>query len=127
MRGSSRVKAQVHQIRRAIEGLGRRGRTERIPQAIRERVVRVVEEARVAGMSWRELAAEIGLAATTIERWSAISHRTSGALVRVRVGGESSAGKQSSERAGLTVVSANGFRLEGLSVAEALSVMRALG
>jgi len=80
----SRLAAETREIRRAIEALGRRGRTERVPLPIRERVVHVAEAGRAARQSWRQLAAAVGLAATTIERWWVLARRSRHALVPVQ-------------------------------------------
>jgi hypothetical protein len=120
----SRLAAETREIRRAIEALGRRGRTERIPLPIRERVVRMAEAGRAGGQSWRELAAGTGLAATTIERWWVLARRSRHTLVPVRIEAAPPAPRSG---VGLAVVSARGVRLEGVTVAEAIEVLRALG
>jgi hypothetical protein len=124
----SRLAVETRAIRRAIAALGHRGRTERIPLPIRARVMRVVEAGRAEGRSWRELAHGVGLAVTTIERWSALARRSRPALVPVQVEAvDWTAAPEAGRRPGLAVVSASGVRLEGVSVAEAISVLRALG
>ena len=54
--------------RRALARLGDRGRTTRIPDAVRTVVLAHVHEARSVGASWKTIAEELGLSATVLQR-----------------------------------------------------------
>src|SRR5512144_743515 len=104
--GGNRLAVETRAIRRAIEALGRRGRTERIPLPLRARVVRVVETGRAEGRSWRELAEAVGLAVTTIERWWGLARQARPTLVPVQVEAvDRRAEPEVGSRTGLAVVS----------------------
>jgi hypothetical protein len=118
--------AEAEEIRQAIAALGTRARTARFPEPIRRRVVEYVRAGRADGTSWQELAAGVGLAATTVHHWMQCD--TSGperrALVPVHV---RLAGVGSRERTALRIRTAGGTWLEGANLAQAITVLRALG
>jgi hypothetical protein len=58
------------QAREAVKGLGRRGRTQRIPTAVRERVVAYARVARARGVSWRRIARAVGLSTAGVQRFA---------------------------------------------------------
>jgi hypothetical protein len=81
------------------------------------RVVEFARARRAEGASWQEIAGELGMRFDTIRRWC--SRRSMMRAVEVvaeapRVGG-------------VAVVSASGYRLEGLTLDEAIAALRALG
>jgi len=118
---------EASQIREAITGLNRRRRTERIPDAIRRAVRSYVRRQRRAGATWRDLAAAVGLSTNTLQRCAARGGATdaAGALVAVSVRPPSPR-KEEETRGGLVLVTAQGMRLEGLGIAEAAELLRAL-
>lgn len=122
----SRRKGGGERIRRAILALGRRGRTERIPRAIRARVIAYAQQGRREGRSWRQLAEGVGLATYTVQRWVKIADGQGGArrtMVPVRI----EAKGLEREQSGLVMITPSGVRLEGLGPEEAVAVLRALG
>jgi hypothetical protein len=110
----------------AVGRLGRKRRNERIPTALRVRATRVIDEQRAAGSTWQSIAEAVGLSVNTVKRWGTRELRRGAAdriLVPVRVREEPTGER----RAGLTLVTAGGFRVEGLGVAEAAELLRELG
>jgi|SRR6186713_2136503 hypothetical protein len=102
---------------------GERGRGKRYPAAIRQRAEHWAREQRQAGRSWDQIARELGVGLDTVRRWcvgkkAAASGRS---LLPVRVV------QRPAESQHLVVVSPNGFRVEGATLAEAATLLRALG
>ncbi len=100
-----------------------KGRGKRYPVELKARLVAHAEARRRAGVSYAEIADELGLAFETIRRWCIArtprpTSARSAALVPVEV--------ISAPHAAVVIVSPSGFRLEGLDVAEAVAVLRAL-
>jgi predicted transcriptional regulator len=104
--------------------LGRvaRGRGTRYPTELRERVVAWALARRRAGASWREIKRELGQRFDTIRQWCRVAEpKGARALVPVRVVAE-----RAPERR-VSVMSPAGFRIESLSLTEAVAVLRELG
>jgi hypothetical protein len=102
---------------------GERGRGKRYSTELRGRVAAWAQSRRQIGASWVDIAQELGLGLDTVRRWC-VSKKpvaTGRSLLPVRVV-ESPAAPS-----GLVVVSPNGFRVEGLTLTEAASLLRALG
>ena len=116
---------EASQIRGAIAGLKRR-RTERIPDSVRRAVRRYVSRRRRVGATWRELSAAVGLSTNTLQRFVARGGRAEagGALVPVSVRPQPP--RREEATGGLVLVTSHGMRLEGLGVAEAVELLRAL-
>lgn len=119
-------RAEAREVRRAIDRLGPRGRTERLPGLIRERVLRCVATGRAQGASWHAVGEAVGLSATTLQRWQAcvLAPMPTRALVPVRVEADGSVveGRESS----IVLHSPRGWRVEGLAVSSAIDILRAL-
>lgn len=114
------------QAREAVRGLGRRGRTQRIPGAVRERVVAYVRVARAHGVSWRRIARSVGLSTSGVQRFAqARPARRQASLVPVVVQAPLEEGPAMG--AGLSLLTPSGHRLEWLSLEQALVLLRALG
>jgi hypothetical protein len=77
--------------------------------------------ARRADAPWATIAATVGLSKSALVRWRRGAGRSAGTLRRVRVV------SAPAPRAGLAIVTAAGHRVEGLSLDEALALVRALG
>ena len=98
-------------------GLGPRGRGQRYPLEFRRRVVVAAGGLRSRGMSWRSVASEVGVRAETLRRWcEGREARAPRSLVPVQVVGS----------AALAVVSPAGWRVEGLSLSDVSTLLRAL-
>jgi len=110
----------AEKLRRELDGVkGRRGPC--FPRDLKERTSAWLAERRAAGATVAELAAELGLASGTVLRWSATKARSSRALLPVEIVAEPTA------VGSMSVVSPSGFRVEGLSFADAVALLRALG
>lgn len=102
---------------------GERGRGKRYPAELRGRVAAWAQGRREAGASWVDVAQELGLGLDTVRRWCVPKKPavTSRSLLPVRVV------ESPAEPARLILVSPNGFRVEGLTLTEAASLLKALG
>jgi hypothetical protein len=113
------------QAREAVRGLGRRGRTQRVPTPVRERVVAYAREARARGVSWRRIARAVGLSPSGVQRFAHVMPSPPHAsLVPVVVQAPTS--ESSHAEAGLTLLTPSGHRLERLSLEQALVLLRVL-
>ena len=95
----------------------RPGRGKLYAPSTQAQVVEFALRRRADGVSWNQLASELGLRFETLRRWC--SHAPTMRAVEVvadapRVGG-------------VTVVSPSGHRLEGVTLDEAIAALRALG
>jgi hypothetical protein len=105
---------EAREIRQEIEAL-ERGRTTPIPQATRERVLAYTRRERSRGKSWRTIGDELGLSPAGLQRWS----KGSGGRSRLRPVRVVTSPAPSS----LALVSPRGYRLEGLSLEQAVQVL----
>ncbi len=115
--------ARARRLRKAMERLGRKRRNERVPRALRVELVGSARMQRRAGRSWRSIAEALGVSSSGLQRWCAAPQPPGATLrrVRLRVEARSCALSQS-----LVLVTASGHRVEGLAVADAVVLMRAL-
>ena len=103
-------------LRRELDRIGtRRGRC--VAPELRARATAWITSQRAEGRTVAELAEELGVAAGTILRWS---NSVTRAIVPIRVVPDESS-------ASIAVVSPLGFRIECLSLADAVRVLRELG
>jgi hypothetical protein len=110
------MKDEAVALRRELGRIGtRRGRC--VPPELKARVSAWIRARRAAGRAVAELAAELGIAAGTVLRWSNDAVR---AIVPVQLVPDATL-------ATVAVVSPAGFRIEGLSLADAVCVLRELG
>ena len=116
-----RVGESFQVARAALAGLGPRGRTTRIPAGVRARVLAYTRRQRAAGTSWQTVASAVGVSASALKNWSRLAPPAR-RLVPVVV---SPAGTEPSPT-GLAIVSPAGYRVEGLDVATATALLRAL-
>jgi hypothetical protein len=115
--------SSAERARKAMRALGRRGLRQRVPDAVRREAMGYVEEARRAGRPWSEITATLGLSKSALTRWRRSEGPGEPALRRVRVAREAATAPQRA----LAVLTAAGHRVEGLSLAEAVALVRALG
>jgi hypothetical protein len=98
------------------------GRGRRYSAALRARIVDLVRERRGQGVSWSQLSEQVGVPLDTLRRWcvgetGAVNSR----MRRVQVVAER-------KPAGIVnVVCASGHRVEGLTLEQAIALLRALG
>ena len=114
---------EAEKLRRELETVtSRQGPC--FPRDLKERVARWIVEQRASGVTAAELATTLGLAAGTVLRWSrdiGAAPARSRALVPVVVVPDAGAART------VSVVSPSGFRIEGVSIAEAAALLKALG
>jgi transposase-like protein len=99
------------------------GRGKRYPAELKARITEFARARRGEGASWTQISADIGIAFETLRRWCTAREPKSSpshALVPVRVVPDDA------ERT-VSVGSRGGFRIEGLTLHEAVAVLRALG
>ena len=112
--------AQAFSLRRALSSHeGRRGR--RYPRVLRERVVAYGQVRRAEHASWALIASELGLQFETVRRWCLDANAVvaSRAILPVEIVAD--------VRPSLAVVAPSGVRIEGVTLADAIAVLRALG
>lgn len=122
----ARWESEAERIREAVAALGPRGRTQRLPGAIRRRVLMLIERGRQAGASWQELAVAVNLSVATLHRWQATASGRHPEPVVVPVTVQAAPPLPLPPGSALVLVTASGHRLEGLHVTEAVLVLRAL-
>ena len=110
---------ELRELRRWLDTIPR-GRGHRIPRRLRERVTAWVALHRECGAWWSELAAQIGVPAKTLKRWSAPSSSRPIALRRVEVAEVAEPART------ITLVAPTGVRIEGVTVADAIAILRGL-
>ena len=106
------------ELRAEFARLGNRGRGKRYPKELRALAIAWARVRREEGVTWRRVAERIGLRTETVRRWCAseAEPRATPGLVPVEV--------VATDR--VAVVSPTGWRLEGLSVADAARLVRSL-
>jgi hypothetical protein len=110
------MKDEARFLRSQLDRIGtRRGRC--VSPELRARATVWIAGERARGRAVAELAAELGVAAGTVIRWSKGVAR---AIVPVRIVPDAVTGM-------VAVVSPSGFRIEGLTIADAVHVLRELG
>jgi hypothetical protein len=96
-------------------------RGKRYEPLLKARIIEFARPRRDEGGSWVQIASELGLAFETLRRWCVAAEPSSSrAMVPVHVVAEP--GDHT-----VSVVSASGHRIEGLTLDEAVSALRALG
>ncbi len=115
------MKTSASEARRAVQALGTRGKTTRIPDEVRVVVLGYAGQARLAGQSWRQVSETVGLSTSVLQRWNGAGP-SRGKLKPVVIADA----LPSAEKVGLVLATATGERLEGLGVEEAIQVLRGL-
>ncbi len=110
--------ARLHEVQRAVAALGERGRTERVPEPVRGKVVEYARAQRASGKSWKTIAREVGLSASALQRWSQEPPQLT--QVKIVADREPDAPK-------VSLISPRGYRIEGLTLLEALHALGRLG
>jgi hypothetical protein len=107
-------------LRRELDRVGGRRRGSCFPKELKQRASEWIVKQSALVVSVAQIAEELGLSPGTVLRWSS-ELKTTRAMVPVRIVAE-----QRSERL-VSAVSPLGFRIEGLTVAEAAALLRAFG
>lgn len=113
--------AELQELRRELAKL-ERGRGKRYSPGARQRFTGWARRRRGDGISWDQMAGELGVSAETLRRWctkGGAVEETATRLVAVQV-------VDDAPRV-VAVTSPSGFRVEGLSLVEAAAMLRALG
>lgn len=93
----------------------------RYPPGMKESILKFIDHARDAGMTLNECCRRLGLSPKQLSNWRASARAAqTQALVPVRVVDDRSKDQQ------LAFVSPGGFRIEGITMAQAIELMRAL-
>lgn len=112
------MEARLREVQRAVAALGERGRTERVPDAVRGKVIAYTRAQRACGKSWKTIAREVGLCASGLQRWlREAPHLTQVKIVPDR---EPDAPK-------VSLISPHGYRIEGVTLLEALRALERFG
>lgn len=114
----------THEVRRLRQELAaqERGRGKRYARALRERVVAFASSRRAEGRSWSAIATELGARFETVRRWCQARRpaaTTALALRRVEV-----VAAQASTP--LAVVTRRGLRVEGATLEDVITILRAV-
>jgi hypothetical protein len=114
---------ELEQLRRALSRI-ERGRGRRYPEPLRERVTRWAGARRARGARWHELARGLGISAESLRRWVGLEPPGAAALVPVEI-----VATEAGDGAGrpLRLITRAGHRIEGLSIADAIEIVRVLG
>lgn len=111
-----------NQARRAVDALGKRGKTSRVPLTVREIVLDYAREQRAKDVRWREIATAVGLSSTVIKRWVGVEKRPSKKIVPVAVCQEHAP----NGNCALALVTPSGIRVEGLTARDATEILKTL-
>ena len=115
------VEISANSARRAVQGLGKRGKTTRIPDEVRAVVLEYAGKARSSGQTWSEIGEAVGLSEGVLQRWSRTGRRKSRLKPVVVVQAPSAA-----VTCNMVLTTGSGERLEGLGVEDAIRVLRGL-
>jgi hypothetical protein len=119
------------QVRSAVMSAVRRGRGDVLPEAVIELALKYAGEELAQGKQWGTIAWEVGIARRRLEAfWSARERHAGQGLVRVVVREDEHPEPgipTAPEHRALALSSPNGWRLEGLSLEEAVQALRVLG
>ncbi len=112
------MEARLREVQRAVAALGQRGRTQRVPEAVRGKVVDYTRAQRACGKSWQTIAREVGLSASGLQRW--LQEAPQLTQVNIVPDREPDASK-------VSLISPRGYRIEGVTLVEALRAIERLG
>jgi hypothetical protein len=111
---------ELHDLRRELSGI-ERGPGRWYPPTLRERITRWTRRRRSDGASLREIGDEIGMSWETLRRWSTSTAESPPAFVPVEVVDD-----HRGDHA-LAIVTPAGYRIEGITIADAIALVRELG
>jgi hypothetical protein len=113
-----------HELQNLRRELGRieRGRGVWYPNPLRERIAAWARRRRAEGATLRELADESGVCAESLRRWTALK-TAAPTLVPIEV----VADRTDEQPRGLRMITAAGHRIEGLTIADTIMLVRGLG
>ena len=100
------------------------------PDALRARAAAWARAQRDVGATWREISAAIGVPAETLRRWTSTTARDAShahALVPIEIVRDPEAENHRAGARGVRIITAGGHRIEGLTTADAIAIVRVLG
>ena len=115
---------ELESLRRELSRI-ERGRGRRYADPLRDRIARWARDRRERGATWHEMSRELGIAAESLRRWASTGGQQQMALVPIEVVADSDHRAGADRR--LRLVTHAGHRIEGLSLADVIEVVRALG
>jgi hypothetical protein len=118
---------ELRDLRRELARV-ERGRGHWYPDAVRDRVAAWVRRRRLAGATWRMLAIETSLPTETLRRWVSRSTPTRDSvtsLVPIEIVGDVEV--STAEDRGVRLITRAGNRIEGITIADAIAIVRVLG
>ena len=105
-----------------------RGRGQWYPDALRERVAVWAREQRSVGATWRAISATVGLPTETLRRWTSTTARDASlTLVPIEVVTEPVTENRCADDRGVRIITPSGHRIEGLTTADVIAIVRVLG
>ena len=114
------MEREAEALRREFSRMGR-GRGQRYPSSLKERAIVLARKQRVAGATWMEIGVAIGLHQETMRCWCNETGETkTKPMRRVEIVADES------EKT-VSVVAPSGFRIDGLTLADALTLLEKLG
>jgi hypothetical protein len=122
------MKSTLASARRALKSLGPRGRTTRIPDSVRVAVLAYAREAHDGGERWDEIAQNVGLSVTALHRWNRGGQKKfrQTSLVPVVMSTPAVARVPAQAPITFTLTTVGGERIDGLELADAVRLVRAL-
>jgi hypothetical protein len=118
---------EIRDLRRELARI-ERGRGLWYPDALRERAAAWARAQRDVGATWREISAAVGLPAETLRRWTSVTARdTSAVLVPIEIVGERKVEADGADDRDVRIVTPGGLRIEGLTTADVIAIVRVLG
>lgn len=116
------------ELRHFRRELARVERGQWYPDALRERVAAWARARRAVGTTWREISTAVGLPAETVRRWtSSTSRAASPALVPIEVVSDPEIENRGAGERCVRIITPGGHRIEGLTTADAIAIVRVLG
>ena len=114
------IRSNASSLRAAVSA-HRPGRGKPYPAALKARIAEYVRSERSSGTTWTQLTSDLGVSGENLRKWSNYgAPQACPALLPVTV-------VPDNDERTLAVVSASGHRLEGLTLRDAVAVLRALG
>lgn len=117
---------EAARIRGLVRAAGPRGRGARLPNEVRRELIAFARSRRRDGMGVRRIAAATGVSSESIRRWTRRGETrwATRELVPVEVRAEVS---RAELRGALSVISPSGYRIEGLTLEQAVVALGRLG
>jgi hypothetical protein len=118
-RRTATVDRELRELRDRLAAVPR-GRGRRFPAPLRARAGAWVTARRARGAEWRALSCALGVPAETLRQWTAAEPPARAVALRAVTVIEES------PRRAVTVVAPSGLRIEGITLADAIAILRGL-